>query len=175
MDQQLANQHESWSNYRCNNITVDSTVTANAVVAGSATITSLFSTITNLSGSVASQSLSQGHSSQIVTQPQPTVNITLTIPAAASSSGSLLKIFFPTAGDATHTWTLQTTSSENTLVGSLVNGPTTGLLAVAVSAHHTVARSASGVAGDYLELACDGANWYVKAFSTGSSIWSSSA
>ena len=147
----------------------------NSLVAGSATITSLFSTITTLSATTASQSLTQGHSSQIVVQPQPTANVTLTIPAAASSSGSILKIFFPTAGDSSHTWTLATTANENTFVGTLINGPTSGLTAVAVSAHHNVARSASGVAGDMVELWCDGTYWYVRAQSSSASIWSSSA
>lgn len=92
----------------------------------------------------------------------PSVGAVITLPAVASSAGSIWK-FVLSAANGTTAWTV--TAPANTLKGAVLMGATTAtstVLIMAGDAGTSVAFSTTALAGDHIEVTSDGTYYYVS-------------
>lgn len=136
---------------------------ADGVVQGAAKVNSL------LVGDGTAQTLTAAQTGTTFMLPQATAATVITLPAV--SAGLNYKFIMTAVGDATagHRYDISTPAAATLLRGFIM---TVAAAAVFTNFTGKTRISNTGVAadsliGDYLELTCDGTNWYARAFSSG--------
>lgn len=121
----------------------------------------------------AAVTIPTSYSNQTLVLAQATTNNTITLPSASAAVGATFKFRF-LAGDASHTWSFATASSENTLCGVITLGPST-MTQLALPGHHSLVASASIALGDWVDISSDGTRYWVRGSSSVASGFTSSA
>ena len=127
-------------------------------VSGTSTLTGLTTSHRKVVTLSATASISQADSGSIFTLDNTTNTQIYTLPAASSSTG-FWGTFYLGVDATTNTLTIVTNSSENTLVGTIVDGAGTSS---SHTAGDTITFAAGAVVGDWVELCCNGTNFLVK-------------
>lgn len=90
------------------------------------------------------------------------VPVVYTLPTAAAG----LHYRFVNSAAAALSGTVQINAAAGTLFGNVITGPTNGVALLAVPGSTQIRfLTAASVRGDFIDLYCDGTNWYVNAMS----------
>lgn len=159
-------------NPRFNSLFVDTVLTAGSIVDAGGQVKA----IKTLAAGTASQSLAVADSGKLIVVPTVSQATTLTLPTVATSAGVTYKLLFQTAAPGSgKTFTISKNSGDGAIMlGTLQTGPVSAPLQIAMnSGLSNIVRSASaGVAGETIDLFCDGTYWYASGLSTGTVPWS---
>lgn len=114
----------------------------------------------------AATNINVADSGKILITPQTAagVGVIYTLPALTVSGGLHYRFF--NGAPAALNGIVTITAPANSLQGVIMKGPVGGALLLSVAGSTSVNfATAASIIGDYIDLYCDGTNWYVSAMS----------